>query len=451
MGRRYFAVTILAVSLILCLSVASPPQPRWVRVRDRQFVNASTNATIVLAGPNVVVKGPPYLPRVSGDTVCTDSPLPRPAALGPGPGCEESGTCTSCTTFNQRDIDNIKSRGWNFIRLGVIWAGAQPRDEDALDPDFLERLHAVLNLTDRNGINVMLDNHGDMTSSLGCGNGAPAWVSKKAAPGLVGKPLESSFPYSLVVDVKKTKGYDHCGGNATKWAAHAGDPNYNILNECCEALNYDSNPVNLGFSTINVATMDYMIRPGPGRSEFVRFWRLVAEAAAGHPSAFAAELMNEPMSIRRGWMYDTWREAAGAILAVVPDMSVSVADLGEGGNFVPAWATKLGVIDVEIAKDTLAWIKASQNLFYAWHYGDASKNLKNVNVISQEWNLPTFATEVEGSNWDMCGANNISHSYWHYSSYCNTGRAFENTTQHNTFGACILGFGAGNSTGPWRG
>ena len=37
---------------------------------------------------------------------------------------------------------------------------------------------------------------------------------------MIGKPLQSSFPYSLVVDVKKTKGYDHCGGNATKWAAN---------------------------------------------------------------------------------------------------------------------------------------------------------------------------------------------------------------------------------------
>ena len=45
-------------------------------------------------------------------------------------------------------MDHIKSLGWNMIRLGVVWAGAQPRDEDALDPTFLELLHAVLNLTD---------------------------------------------------------------------------------------------------------------------------------------------------------------------------------------------------------------------------------------------------------------------------------------------------------------
>ncbi len=81
---------------------------------------------------------------------------------------------------------------------GVVWAGAQPRDENALDPDFLWRLDAILNLTDAHGIavlfttcritvlslshkslnvcsrapiQVMLDNHGDMVGSAGCGNG----------------------------------------------------------------------------------------------------------------------------------------------------------------------------------------------------------------------------------------------------------------------------------------
>ena len=61
----------------------------------------------------------------------------------------------------------MRDMGWNAIRLGVVWAGAQPRDEDALDPDFVEMLHAVLDLTDANEIHVILDNHGDMVGSAG--------------------------------------------------------------------------------------------------------------------------------------------------------------------------------------------------------------------------------------------------------------------------------------------
>merc|ERR1711959_116711 len=33
-------------------------------------------------------------------------------------------------------------------------------------------------------------------------------------------------------------------------AKHAGDPNYNLLNECCQAMN-SGNPGGLGFTTLN--------------------------------------------------------------------------------------------------------------------------------------------------------------------------------------------------------
>ena len=77
------------------------------------------------------------------------------------------------------------------------------------------------------------------------------WVQKKAAPELIGRPLETGFPYSLVpsLNIKKLAGYAYCGDNATKWQAHAGDPNYNLLNECCQQMN-SPNPGNLGYTTV---------------------------------------------------------------------------------------------------------------------------------------------------------------------------------------------------------
>ena len=117
--------------------------------------------------------------------------------------CAARGTCVSCETFNAADVAHIQSLGMNAIRLGVVWAGAQPRDEDALDPAFLRRLDAILDLTDRLGVHVMLDNHGDMVGSAGCGNGVPMWFSKKAAPELIGKPLAVGLPFSLFPACKR--------------------------------------------------------------------------------------------------------------------------------------------------------------------------------------------------------------------------------------------------------
>lgn len=429
---------VLSFLGLTSVSVSGAALPRNVRIDGQQFIVAKTKAPIVMSGPNVVVKGPPYMPSVKGDSICNDVV---------NDACTATGTCTSCFTFNQADVDHLKSRGWNSIRLGVVWAGAQPRDEDALDPDFVQRLHAVLNLTDANGIYVILDNHGDMVGSAGCGNGAPMWFQKKAAPQLIGKPLETHFPYNLVpvLTVSKTSGYAHCGADPGRWAAYAGDPNYNLLNECCQAMN-SGNPPGLGFTSISQKTMDYMVADGPGRQDFIRYWRLMAEAVTQHPSAFAAELMNEPMTIRRPEMFDTWRAVTEAITAVVPDMAVTIADVGEG-SVLPAWVTELTGGAEEINKDTIAWIKASGSVFYAWHYGAGEQAIKNMQAISKEWNVPTFATEVGCDQFQNAAKANISHSYWHYSSYCNTGPSFGNrSVPTNTFGACILGWAGGDSS-----
>jgi hypothetical protein len=200
-----------------------------------------------------------------------------------------------------------------------VWAGAQPRDADSLDPDFLSRLHAVLSLCDAEGLHVLLDNHGDMVGGAGCGNGVPAWVSAAAAPELIGKPLTTGFPYNQVAQLEVKSLYGYCN-DTSAWAAFAGDPNYNLLNPCCQILNQGGNHPPLGYTEISQRTMNWLIEDGPGRDAFVRYWRLLAEAVVSHPSAFAAELMNEPMTIRRELAFDTWRAAGLAINALIPDM-----------------------------------------------------------------------------------------------------------------------------------
>lgn len=47
------------------------------------------------------------------------------------------------------------------------------------------------------------------------------------------------------------------------------------------------------------------------------------------------------------------------------------------------------------------WRKqASQNVFYAWHYGDEPKNIENMQAIGAKWNVPTFGTETGCSQFD---------------------------------------------------
>lgn len=438
----------MGLSAVVALSAvvgAGASAPRFVKIKDKGFVDGSTGAPVVMWGPNIVVKGPPWLPSTSGDAMCADL---HDAA------CSAAGTCATCTTFNEHDVAHIKSMGWNAIRLSVVWAGAQPRDEDALDGAFLTRFHAILNLTDTANISVLLDNHGDMVGSANCGNGVPMWVSQKASPDLIGKQLTTGYPYKLVpssiqdLKVEDVNGWNVCGDDAAKWAKYAGDPNYNLLNECCIAMNGGSNQPGLAWSDLAQDTMRYILDAGEGRDAFLRFWRLVAEAVADHPSAFGFELMNEPMSIHRPSMFETWRAAAETIVAVIPDASVALADMGEGA-ILPAWLSEsIFGSGLAIWPSTVDWIKKSTNVFYAWHYygdpSDPADAVKNVLAIADDWNVPTFLTEFDRCDiWTDALAASISISYWHYSIYCDTGPQFGNkTVPDDTFGACILGWGA---------
>jgi len=372
--------------------------------------------------------------------------------------CKRTGTCSSCETFNAADVAHIKSLGYNAIRLSVVWAGAQPLDEDKLDDDFVRRLDAILDLTDAAGIHVMLDNHGDMVGTANCGNGVPMWVQKQAAPELIGKPLETGFPFSLIKElrIRERAEWQTCGDNASQWAQNAGDPDYYLTNSCCKVLNSDQNLQQIGFTTIAQKTMDYVLKPGAGRDAFVRFWRLVAQAVAAHPSAYACELMNEPITARRGYAFDTWRAAAEAINGVVPDMAVAFADTADsalGAGVLPLWLVRLVGDGVDISRATLDYVKASRTAFYAWHeHGDVQDNLDRVARVSSDWRVPVFATEMYTCGlWEAARAANASLTYWHYSSYCTTGTAFGNrSAPSQTFGACVLGWAGAHEVDPCR-
>merc|ERR1719171_2952946 len=102
--------------------------------------------------------------------------------------------------------------------------------------------------------------------------------------------------------------------------------------------------------------MNYMMQPGEGRDLFVRYWQLMAQEVAQHPSAVGFELMNEPMSIRRQWMYDTWKATADAIIAVIPDASVAVTDTGEG--VIPNLALEIFRGHLDLNRKTRDWLES---------------------------------------------------------------------------------------------
>jgi hypothetical protein len=116
-------LTILVMgSLASTPSAPDQPQPhqespiaRALAIRDGHFQAAGGSAPVLLVGANVVMKAAPWLPDATGDSSCAAPPH-----------CDDMQGCTiTCTTFNDADATNLKSQGYNHIRLGTVWAGAQ--------------------------------------------------------------------------------------------------------------------------------------------------------------------------------------------------------------------------------------------------------------------------------------------------------------------------------------
>jgi len=420
---------MLYALVALALAGAAASTPRAVRVQGTRWINVSSGEQVMLKGPNVVVKGPPWLPRVEGTTVCHDT------------------STATCYTFNEADARHIKeTMGYNLVRLGVAWPGAQPDNGTSFDPTFIANLQAILRLCEAHGISVILDMHGDMVSTANCGWGMPAWLAKLARPELIGKPLTQDLPYRWISSLTL---HSACGDNETAWAQHAGDPNYNLLNECCVGLNAGANNNAVGFTTLAQGTMDYMLYDDAGKAAFANFWGGIAAAVADYPAAIGVELMNEPMTIHRPQYFELWRAADTAIRAHVPDMSVGVMDIGEGAVF-PSWVMAIAG-DLGLSSATTQWLTSSQHLFYAWHwYGNPSDPrdaVAEVQTLMSKWGVASMLSETMSCTAIRAAeAVNMSWSYWHYSRYCDTAPAFGSKLPPNSFGACILGWDGGDSS-----
>merc|ERR1712150_52935 len=120
---------------------------------------------------------------------------------------------------------------------------------------------------------------------------------------------------------------------------------------------------------------------------------------------------------------------------------------------VPAWASALGLSGLDITHDTVEWMKASKTVYLAFHYYGRPRTVQdaiaNVQGLMSAWDIPSFGTEFMGcGTWNALRLANISRSYWHYSCYCNTQPSYFGniSVPDDSFGACILGWGAGNSS-----
>jgi endoglycosylceramidase len=150
--------------------------------------------------------------------------------------------------FGEDDVNFLAQSGFNTARIGVEWAGVEPKP-GVYDDAMLARVGKVVRMLRKRHIGVILDSHQDMYNPRYEGNGFPDWALNDE--GLANPHL--GFP-------------DNYFGNSALWRSYE---------------NFWAN------------------KPAPGdavgvEDRFVAMWQHVAAFFAHMPGVFGYEIMNEP-------------------------------------------------------------------------------------------------------------------------------------------------------------
>ncbi|XP_064403689.1 endoglycoceramidase-like [Halichondria panicea] len=189
-------------------------------------------------GANVVVKGPPWIPR-------TDKFDPY-------------------WSFCEEDMKLLQSWGLNAIRYGMMWPGVEPENGQYNDT-YLAASRDIINKAGEYGIHTILDMHQDVLSEKFCGEGIPDWAVD------VGNAKDFPFPLDTPYTYDKEAGYpttEDCAKHdwSSYQVAHATGAAY-------QALYNNSNGL---------------------ADKMAAFWGRVAQEFADNEYVLGYELINEP-------------------------------------------------------------------------------------------------------------------------------------------------------------
>jgi endoglycosylceramidase len=91
--------------------------------------------------------------------------------------------------FTSDDATQIRSLGFNALRLPMQWSGVEPTEDGGFDESYLDRVAAVTAICGDAGVFVLVDIHQDLYSKEIGEDGAPLWAISPAPTVLIGTAL----------------------------------------------------------------------------------------------------------------------------------------------------------------------------------------------------------------------------------------------------------------------
>mmetsp|Transcript_69703 Transcript_69703/g.167327 ORF Transcript_69703/g.167327 Transcript_69703/m.167327 type:complete len:530 (-) Transcript_69703:13-1602(-) len=227
------------------LALATPPgKVSHITLRKRagghEVLVDSFGRERAFHGTNVIVKGPPWLPSRDG--------------------------FDGQTSLTAEDFHYMQSAGLNVIRLGVMWAGAEP-ERGEYNETYLRAIRDLSAQAAQYGIYTLADMHQDVLSEKFCGEGIPLWASQ---------PDESRLPFPVPLGLHP---YER-------------DPDTQLpTRQAC--ANHDWPSYYASFATGSAYDRLYLNHDNLTHA-WGAFWAKVAETYGKSPELLGYNLINEP-------------------------------------------------------------------------------------------------------------------------------------------------------------
>lgn len=143
--------TLISTTLAAALGTVAGSPTVWIDSENR-VVRDADHRQLLLHGVNVVYKVPPYMP--------------------------DGKTWSAQDSLTDSDIADLKSWGFNFVRLGVMWEAVETAP-GVYDEAYLAKVDALITRLGKAGIYTLVDAHQDAAARMTCGEGVPDFYARE--------------------------------------------------------------------------------------------------------------------------------------------------------------------------------------------------------------------------------------------------------------------------------
>jgi len=215
--RRAALATVAAAFLTLTAQAfaGAPTQPLG---HSGRWITDDHGRVVLIHAVNMVYKRPPYYPKAAG--------------------------------FGKDDAQFLHRHGFNGVRLGVIYAGVEPKP-GKYDNGYLRRIGDTERTLDKNGVFSLLDFHQDLYNEKFEGEGWPDWaVQDDGLPN-----PRNGFPTNYLTNPALQHAFDHF------WANDPGPGGVGLVNRYAAAWRHVADRFR---ETAGVLGYDLLNEPWPG-------------------------------------------------------------------------------------------------------------------------------------------------------------------------------------------